>query len=580
MLAAFVVLGFGLPTFLLLIVGLAVSSYLVYCKALPVPLPGIPYNKEATKSVFGDMLAMVKHVGATKELLVWMTSHNIRHQSPIFQIFARPFARPWVVVTDFREAQDVLLRRSKEFDRSKFFGDIFLGIIPKHHISMKSDDEEFKKNRRWLQDLMTPAFLYQIAAPQIYISCIGMLDVWEQKSRLAQGHPFEPTNDIYNAALDAVWLLVFGADSSNSTTKATLEKLSPLKSLNVPVDKDTGVTFPHVPLPACIGAVQEVAHSIQVSITSPSPVHVHWVIRQLPSYRRATRAKDDFIRDEVEKTRIRFEVKSEKDLDVRCAMDGIMRREMMACEKEGREPMFHSRSMYDEILGFVVAAHDTVATTLTWALKFLADNPEVQTKLRAELFAGHANARSENRRPTTAEITKSTIHYLNAVQEEIIRCSITVPAVVRTATVDTEILGKRIPKGTDVFFMGNGPSIFSPAFPIDDSLRSQSALSAKDRVGSWDPTDMSQFNPERWLVDDGNGGKEFNASAGPLLTFGMGPRGCYGRRLAYVELKIFLTLMVWSFELEKCPLDLSGYAAADVLTHTPQQCFVRPKKLA
>ncbi|KAL5323528.1 hypothetical protein ACEPPN_008066 [Leptodophora sp. 'Broadleaf-Isolate-01'] len=575
----FTIFGFGLSTFFLLAGGLTVSFYIAYRKALPTPLPGIPYNKEATSSILGDMVSMVKHVGATKELMVWMTSHNIKHQSPIVQLFTRPFSRPWVVVTDFREAQDVLLRRTKEFDRSNFFGDIFLGLIPKHHISMKTPEEQFKKHRRWLQDLMTPAFLQKIAAPQIYTSCLDMLDVWEEKSRIAQGHPFEAPNDVYRAALDAVWFLVFGADISNSTTKATLRGLSSIQNLELPINTDTEAKIPDAPLPESMAAVVHLTETLETSVKSPIPVLVHWVIRQLPSYRKATAIKDNFIRDEVEKTRIRFEGRSEKDLDVRCAMDDIMRRELSACEKEGRAPMFHSRAMYDEIFGFVIAAHDTTATTLTWGLKFLADNPDVQNKLRAEIFAGHAAAVSENRKPTAAEIAKTNIPYLDAAQEEIIRCSLTEAAVVRTSTVDTELLGKRIPKGTDVFFMGNGPSIFSPAFQIDDSLRSQSALTAKDRIGTWDTSDMAHFNPERWLVESEKGGKEFSAAAGPLLTFGMGPRGCYGRRLAYIEMKIFLTLIMWTFELEKCPLNLSGYSAVDKLTHAPQQCFVRLKKV-
>lgn len=150
---SFTILGFGLSTFFLLTGGLTISLYLAYRKELPTPLPGIPYNKEATCSILGDMVSMVKHVGTTKEIWIWLASHNVKHQSPIVQVFTRPFAKPWIIVTDFREAQDVLLRRTKEFDRSNFFGDLFLGVVPRHHISMKTPDEQFKKHRRWLQDL-------------------------------------------------------------------------------------------------------------------------------------------------------------------------------------------------------------------------------------------------------------------------------------------------------------------------------------------------------------------------------------------------------------------------------------------
>jgi cytochrome P450 len=198
----------------------------------------------------------------------------------------------------------------------------------------------------------------------------------------------------------------------------------------------------------------------------------------------------------------------------------------------------------------------------------------VQSKLRSEIRSVLSHAAAEKRIPTVQEITKTTIPYMDAVMEEIIRHSLTEAGVVRTTVVDVEVLGHHIPKGTDVFLMGNGPSIFTPAFQIDDSLRSPSALVAKNIVGTWNPDDIADFKPERWLVE-GDGRKVFDAAAGPLLTFGLGPRGCFGRRLAYLELRLVLLLIIWNFELQKCPEGLSGYDAVDKLTHAPQQCYIR-----
>jgi cytochrome P450 len=184
---------------------------------------------------------------------------------------------------------------------------------------------------------------------------------------------------------------------------------------------------------------------------------------------------------------------------------------------------------------------------------------------------------TEKRNPAYQEVTKTAIPYLDASIEELIRCSLTEPTVTRESMVDVDVLGHRIPKGTAFFLLGNGPSIFTPAFEIDDSLRSPSALAAKERVGAWDPRDMGQFKPERWLVKEGD--KEvFDASAGPLLTFGLGPRGCYGRRMAYLELKLVLVLIIWNFELQKCPPELNNYSAEDKVVHAPQQSYVRLKK--
>lgn len=246
-----------------------------------------------------------------------------------------------------------------------------------------------------------------------------------------------------------------------------------------------------------------------------------------------------------------------------------------------------------QILGLLIAAHDTAATAIIWGLKFLADHPSVQTKLRESLRTGHSLAVSENRVPTSQEIINTSIHYRDAAIEEIIRCSHTESALIRTTLTDISLLGHRIPKGTDVFFMGNGPSVANPAFPIDDSLRSETFHAAgkkeSERYGEWSAEDIGEFKPERWLrlangppssLEKGGEGEVmvFDPTAGPLLTFGLGERGCYGKKMAYVEMKLFLTLLVWEFELGKCPESLSSYAAADKLVHAPQQCFVRLKR--
>ena len=104
---------------------------------------------------------MVTHQSETGQIFPWMVSQSVALNSPIVQLFLRPFQKPWVIITDFRESQDILLRRTREFDRSDFLGDVFVGLVPEFHISKKSTDEKFKSNRNLIKDLMTPAFLHE-----------------------------------------------------------------------------------------------------------------------------------------------------------------------------------------------------------------------------------------------------------------------------------------------------------------------------------------------------------------------------------------------------------------------------------
>ena len=108
-----------------------------------------------------------------------------------------------------------------------------------------------------------------------------------------------------------------------------------------------------------------------------------------------------------------------------------------------------------------------------------------------------------------------------------------------------------------------------------------------DLSGPWgfacDDADVGLFRPERWITTgadgDSDGREAYDAQAGPMLSFGSGLRGCFGRKLAYVELKLLTTLIVWSFELERCPEGLSGYDRVEGLTQKPKDCYVALKKV-
>jgi len=163
----FPVFGATPAAVVLLVGGIIVLLYLGYRRALPKPIPGIPHNQGAVKSILGDLPGMLAHMSATDQIFPWMSAQNVKLNSPVVQLFTRPFQKPWVVVTDFKESQDILLRRTKEFDRSDFLGDVFTGLVPDFHISKKSSDEKFKANRHLMKDLMTPAFLRQVSRRRI-----------------------------------------------------------------------------------------------------------------------------------------------------------------------------------------------------------------------------------------------------------------------------------------------------------------------------------------------------------------------------------------------------------------------------
>jgi len=127
--------------------------------------------------------------------------------------------------------------------------------------------------------------------------------------------------------------------------------------------------------------------------------------------------------------------------------------------------------------------------------------------------------------------------------------------------------------------MGRSAGILKPSHNIPDSLRSPTFHNAGGgKIGAWDessPEKMLAFNPERWLKAKANGSRVFDATLGPHLGFGADPRGCIGRKLAYLELRLAIVLVLWHFELQKVPEHLDSYEPIEQLTHNPLQCYVK-----
>lgn len=76
---------------------------------------------------------------------------------------------------------------------------------------------------------------------------------------------------------------------------------------------------------------------------------------------------------------------------------------------------------------FIVGGYDTTSTTTQWAVKFLAQNPIAQSKLRTALKTSLSEAAASKRQPTVEEIIRASDPYIDAVLEELIRHSITLP---------------------------------------------------------------------------------------------------------------------------------------------------------
>lgn len=158
-------------------------------------------------------------------------------------------------------------------------------------------------------------------------------------------------------------------------------------------------------------------------------------------------------------------------------------------------------------------------------MKFLSLHQDAQSQLRAALKS------SLNDSPTASDIIDAKIPYLDAFIEECLRYALTVGAIVRTATIDTQLLGCHIPAGTHIVM---NTRIFKRPIPISEDLRSitsQAAQKARPRGGieGMSGQNLDKFDPTRWLYTNEHGKEAFDADALPNLVFGGGLRGCFGK---------------------------------------------------
>ncbi|KAF4956535.1 hypothetical protein FSARC_11537 [Fusarium sarcochroum] len=539
---------------------------------LPKPILGIPYNKRAAESIFGD----IPEFRAASNRREWWAQQAVRHQSPLVQVFVRPFGRPWVLVADYFEASDISMRRLKEFDRSEVSKQQFGGSAPGHSLTLRSSDPQYKKNKELTRDLMSISFLQQASAPQMYAKFTTLLKLWDHKRNIAGGRPFDASEDVHDAVLDIIARASFGIESDKGPLNQQLDQL---KSKTTSGGKDDAFEFEHAPLDPGLACFPVLIAGTSVAIKSPAPVTHHFLYRNLsPSMRRARADLDNLTNRETAKSIERRRLGRPQ----RCALDNMLAREEAIAEKEGRKPEYHSQIIKSELVGYLVAGHDSTSSALKWGMKYLIDDQRVQTRLCQEIQKAHSEAAQQRRAPTVDEIIKTQVPYLDAVIEETLRYALVAPVTLRQAMTDTEILGVHVPKGTTIGLMGNGPSVMLPSIPIDPSKRSEAANAHIKKMGPYDESDIRQFIPERWLrtqtTETGEEETVFDSNRRPSQSMGLGPRMCFGKKLAYMEVRMFFTLLFWEFRLGPIKPELAGHEELVVMTRTPKNVYVNLKK--
>ncbi|KAI1767041.1 cytochrome P450 [Hypoxylon sp. FL1150] len=491
---------------------------------------------------------------------------SLKFGSPIFQLFMNPFSKPYVMIDDPREVTDLLLRRNKEFDKS-IAGGVWQTFLPYSTIAQRTT-HEWKTQRKTWQDSMNPDFLRRVVAKHIYAAATDLTKLWEVRNLKSNGLPVDVSSDFSYAALDAIWTATFGEQLD--LAKAQMEMVETGKKIQTKgLDMHSTVQY-----------INELANAWRGALW---PAWTRWRMLRNPNYIKYMEVKDREIDRILLDASARFQRlldgTSDGEEHDTCAMDLILRRSMLAAQKSGKpvpDPTKDQR-MRDELLLFIYAGHDTTSTTLQWFVKFMTNNPEAQVKLRNALKAVFPG----DSLPEVGDIINTDVPYLNATIEETLRCAGTAgrtTRTTRTSTTDTELFGHKIPIGTEIALITT--TQWHPP-QVSEDLRSPSSRAAFQKSGGLNWTsapaaqNLDQFAPERWFKYDEEGNEVFDSGALFQNAFGGGTRGCFGRHLAMMELRIMITLIIMRFKMRPVPLELNSFQVTEKLLRTPRQCFLK-----
>ena len=323
----------------------------LYLLALPKPIPGIPYNKGSTWKLFGDGHAYLKHFkedGGTFGTYCQSVAKSL--DAPLVQIFIQPFRQPLLVLADFRETQ--ALMRRKDFDRSEDMGDMVLGLMPQHHIRLKTD-AAWKAQRLLTKDLMLPSWLHSVAAPELCQHALSLIELWGLKARLTNGRPFEASEDLRRMTMDAVMSFCFGQRFRDTATSPAVEELQHKNLDTAKADEsEHPVRFPETPLSPLLDALDALFESVGEIRGSPKPSLTWAYILRKPRYAHALRLKNAYISAEL-KYAVEQLQESKSDDTGKWAVHHMVLREKSLAEKEKRKPRYLSRVMNDEVRGLI-----------------------------------------------------------------------------------------------------------------------------------------------------------------------------------------------------------------------------------
>jgi cytochrome P450 len=199
--------------------------------------------------------------------------------------------------------------------------------------------------------------------------------------------------------------------------------------------------------------------------------------------------------------------------DAAAAPNDLLTLLLTAHDPEGGT-LFSAREVFDNVMTFVFAGHETTANALAWTLYLLSQFPDVDARLAREVAGVDGSTMTTGALPT--------LPFTSAVLEEAMRLYPPAPFISREAVAADVVGGVAIKSRTSVLI--------------------STWILHRHRL-LWQNADA--FDPTRFLAPQRDTIPRF-----AYLPFGAGPRVCIGMGFAMQEAMIALTALARRFRLE------------------------------
>ncbi|KAM6124257.1 cytochrome P450 2J4-like [Pterocles gutturalis] len=384
----------------------------------------------------------------------------------------------FVFINGLRIAKEVLVNQGDNFlDRPDMPMDIFSnkGLVA-------SSGLLWKHQRRFTLTMLRNFGLGKRGLEErIQEECRYLMDAFRDE----QGNPFNPQYIIYNAVSNIICSITFGNrfDYHDEEFQKLLQLIDDTFRLQ--------------------GTIMNQLHSAFPSIIKYFPGSHQTITKNL-------RLLNSFVEERINKHKEDWNPSESRDV-----IDSYLQE----IAKDNSSGIFQEENLTACALDLLFAGTETTATTIRWALLYMAIYPEIQARVQAEIDT----VIGQGRQPALED--RSNMPYTNAVIHEVQRKGNIAPFTLpRQTMTDTVVDGFYIPKGTGLV------------------VNLTSVLFDKNE---WETPDT--FNPEHFLKD----GQFWKRES--FLPFSLGKRNCLGEGLARSELFLFFTALLQKFTFQPPP---------------------------